>query len=358
MDKKRNIMHLMPGLGIGGAERLVLDLCRYMNGDGFNTYVISLSSRSDMLKEFVSQKVQVEVLGIKRNIFGALSAARRLNGFVRRNKINVLHAHMFHPIVFASILKILNPGLKIVFTPHNVDIGNNWLNTRIRECIVFLLRPFRDVDICFSKNVLRFFYKNKYAIIPNGIETVKYELRTKKYDKFTIISVGRLEPVKNHKFLIEMANLLRRKAYDFQLLIIGEGYLRQDIARLIEDYGLEGHVKLMGLRRDVPALLAASHCFVMPSLWEGMPISILEASALGMPVISTPVGSIPSVLNSENSYIVRLAEFEKTIIHVIENYEEALEKGLRLRAKIREQFDITNIAKRHKRTYKALVQGG
>jgi len=256
---------------------------------------------------------------------------------------------MTHSIIVASIIKVLNPSIKIVYTSHNLNIGS-----KVREMIIWSLKVFRNLDIVFSKDILKFFYKKNYKIIPNGIKVDKYSLNLEKNKKFTFIAVGRLETVKNHIFLIEIANELKNK-YDFEIQIVGNGYLKEELENLIQKYNLENYVKLLGLRNDIPQLLGQSHCLLMPSLWEGLPIVILEAGASSLPVVSTPVGSVPSLLNGENAYLVELDGFKNKMIEVLEDRENATLKGKKLFEEINLKYSIEAIVEAHEKIYQELV---
>ena len=347
--KKINILQLVTGLGMGGAEKVVLDLAKYTSKDGFNTFVVAMSKRDELLQEFLDSNIDTTLLRKSNSIKDIFSIINFLNKIIKEKNIQIIHAHMTHSIIVASILKILNPSLKIVYTSHNLNIGS-----KIRELIVWSLKPFRDVDIVFSKDILKYFYKQNYRVIPNGIKVDKYNLGLEKNKKFTFIAIGRLETVKNHEFLIKIANDLKDK-YDFEIQIVGDGYLRDELKELIQKYALEYRVKLLGLRNDIPKLLNQSHCLLMPSLWEGLPIVILEAGASSLPVISTPVGSIPSLLNSKNAYLAELDNFKNKMIEVLDDYEGAKFKGKKLFEDIRLKYSIEAVIEAHEKIYRELV---
>jgi len=154
--------------------------------------------------------------------------------------------------------------------------------------------------------------------------------------------------------LIEIANDLKDK-YEFEIDIVGDGYLRDELKDLIKKYKLENVVKLLGLRSDIPKLLNQSYCLLMPSLWEGLPIVILEAGAGSLPVISTPVGSIPSLLNMNNAYLSELDGFKNKMIEVLDNYEDAKLKGKKLYDVILKQYSIDAVVDEHEKIYKELM---
>lgn len=343
--KKINVLQLITGLGMGGAEKVVYDLAYYSDKTKFNNSVISLSKRVERLQEFLNGKINTKVLNKDNTLLDLIQMITEIHLFIKENKIDVIHAHMSHPMIIATILKIFNPRIQIVTTSHNIDI-----ESKFRELFLYIFKFLRFKDIIFSKDILMYFYKKDYEIIPNGIDFNNYNLHVEKNKRFTFISIGRLETVKNHKLLIEVANNLKDN-YDFELQIVGEGYLKGDLEKMIDKYKLNDVVKLLGLRRDIPLLLNQAHCFLMPSLWEGLPIVLLEAGASRLPIISTSVGSIPILLNNKNSTLVELDCFEKSMIDIINNYEKANEKALKLFDKIKKEYSIEQIVKKHEEIY-------
>jgi glycosyltransferase involved in cell wall biosynthesis len=348
--KKIKILQLITGLGMGGAEKVVLNLSKYISRKDFDIYVVGLSKRDELLEEFIKNNIKTKLLRKSNSFRNFIKIIFILNKFVKQQNIDIIHAHMTHSCIVASVLKILNPNVKVVFTSHSFNVGS-----KFREVILWTLKYFRDIDIVFSQEIVKFFYKSNYKIIPNGIKIDKYNLNLQKNKKFTFISIGRLENVKNHKFLIKIINELKED-FDFELQIVGDGYLRKDLENLIKRYNLENYVKLLGLRNDVPYLLNKAHCLLMPSLWEGLPIVILEAGASKLPVISTPVGSIPSLLNNENSYLVDLKDFKKAMIDVMNNYDIAKKKGEKLFEKIKNHYSVEFMVKEHEKLYKEIVK--
>ncbi len=351
MDHKVPLLHLITSLSdIGGAEKVLFDLATNSIKSRFYISVASISrNKNQLAREFLRHNIQTETLEIEKNIIQFIKALSYLNKKIRKEKIEIIHAHMFHAMVMAGILKLVNPRLKIVFTSHNFNVGS-----RLRELILFLFKPLRNIDIIFSKDMLRFFYKKKHAIIPNGINLENYQKKTEKFDRFTFIAVGRLERVKNHRHLIDVAKEL--EDYDFQILIAGKGSLLDELEKLTEDSGVKDKVSFLGMRNDIPELFAKSHVMLLSSLWEGMPLTILEAGASGLPVISTRVGSIPSILNNNNSYLSSLNDFKKKMVYVMKNYNKAIQKATMLKNNIVDEYSIDKIVKKHEDVYLQLLR--
>lgn len=349
---KTNILQLITGLGTGGAERVVLDLSIGLDNNKYNNYVLSLSKKNDMIDIFKENNINVQTLNKNNSLSDFISMIFEIKDFVKRNNITLIHAHMTHAMILSSIMKIFFPKLKIVFTSHNTTFGS-----KIRNVLIFLLKPFRNVDILFSQEQRTSIYKDVYKVIPNGINTKPYQIKLEKFPKFTFLSVGRLDEAKNHLHLINCAKELADKHLDFEILIAGEGSLRKQIEEKISKYNIFEKVKLLGIRRDIEELMSQSHVFVMPSLWEGLPIVLLEAGASNLPCISTPVGTIPSLLNNTNAYLCENKDFSKTMEEVYKNYNNAVEKSKILHKKVLDSYSIESIVANHEIIYDDLLKG-
>jgi glycosyltransferase involved in cell wall biosynthesis len=201
-------------------------------------------------------------------------------------------------------------------------------------------------------------YKKNTKVIPNGIDISAYDGNVEKNEKFTFISVGVLREQKNQLFLPSCASYLKDKGVkNFEIAIVGgadaSGDMREEIHQEIVKYSVEKEINMMGARRDIPELLQKAHCFVMPSNFEGLPIALLEAGASLLPVVSTPVGAIPSVIDESCGYLSTLENFAKTMLEVVENQEKAQEKVKIFKAKIEKEFSIKSMAESHLEIYKS-----
>lgn len=349
-NPKINTLQLITGLGMGGAEKVVLDISRFMDKTAFNNYIISISNRVELLEEFKSKNIQVQVLNSSKSLKGFFKTIKKIKIFVQSHKINIIHAHLTHAMIVATFLKLIHfPTIQVVFSPHSVNLGS-----KFRGFLTWILSPLRNSDILFSNHIKKYYNSTNIKIIPNGIDVPKYNLSLPKNKVFTIIAIGRLEMVKNHLFLIELASKLKNKI-EFQLNIVGNGNLITQLQTKIKDLEVEDCVCLMGLRNDIPTLLNRSHCMVLPSLWEGLPIVLLEAGASSVPVISTNVGSIPCLINHETGYLSDLENFQRTIEHVFFNYQEANQKAKVLFGEIKNNYSINSIVIEHEKLYKSLI---
>ncbi len=350
-----NVLHLITGLPIGGAEKVLLDLCANLDKEKITNHVIGLNDEKDFTEDFKENGVFVENLNMTKTPKSLIQTASYINKYIKKHDIQILHVHMFHPLIFALISKIKYPSLKIVFTSHNVNIGS-----KLREVITYLLKPFRDTDIVFSKDMIISMYKEDTVVIPNGIDIAPYQQKVQKSKKFTFISIGVLREQKNQLFLPSTAAYLKENGIkNFEIQIVGgpdaSGDMREEIYAEIKKHGVEEEINMMGARRDIPELLQKSHCFVMPSHFEGLPIALLEAGAAGLSVVSTPVGAIPSVVDETCGYLAELDDFAKAMLEVVCNPNEAEKRAKNLHQNISEKFSIKSMAKSHEDIYQYLT---
>lgn len=158
------------------------------------------------------------------------------------------------------------------------------------------------------------------------------------------IHVGRFMDLKNHRGLISIFEIVLRTLPEARLLLVGDGVLKPDIERLVRDRGLEAQIRFLGPRDDVPALMNASDLFLLPSLFEGLPIVALEANSAGLPVVGS---NVPGLVEAANlGLAARLHEVDdirgmaEDAIHLLSHRTAAKELGLSGRARIEDFFGV------------------
>jgi glycosyltransferase involved in cell wall biosynthesis len=304
-----------------------------------------------MLINFHQNKIHTYALNYKKTINKFLNSIVEISRHIKNHNVDIIHAHMFHTLIIASLLRLFNPRLKVVFTPHN-----SFQKMNIRRFILWLLKPFRDIDTVFSKSAVMFFHKNSPAVIPNGINITDYLNINKSttLKPFTFIVIGRLEFMKNHQFLIN--EISRLSEYDFIVKIVGSGLLEDSLKKQVSVLKLDHKIQFLGSRDDVPLLLGQSDCLLLPSLWEAFPIVLLEAAASNIPVVTTPVGSITSFVDNECGYVIKLKNFRRAMIEVMNNPKDAKIKSNKLHKKISSNYQITDIVKQYESIYHKIIK--
>lgn len=344
------ILHLISGIAIaGGAEQMVFKLSKKCIENNIKPIAVSITDVGSDNNLFTGENIEHHFLNVE-SLGDIKRALKELHTIVKANDNIVFHSHMFHAFLLSTIYSLFYKKTPIVFTMHN-----NQVNQIYRRFLLFMLKPFRNIDIIFSDNSTKWYLKNN-AVIANGIDIDHFKSsQPRTYNKnetFNFLFIGNFIEQKNPLFLIELVQKLKKENYDFVINMLGDGPLRKDLEAEAKEYNLEKYFNILGVKKDIIPYLTKSHCFIMTSLWEGMPITLIEAASSKLPIIVTPVGSIPDFLNNDNASVVNLDSFHLATIHAINNYEDAKAKADILFTEILYKFDIDSVFNQHLTMYK------
>jgi len=300
-------------------------------------------------------------------------AVAQLAAIVRRERPLVVHSHMVHANLLARITRLFVVMPALICTAHSVTEGG-----RAREIAYRLTDPLADLTTQVSEAGRQRYIQvgavppSKIVYIPNGIDTARFHPNSKARQAvrdalgcseraFVWLTVGRLEPVKNHLELLRAFREVAAVNPHARLLIAGQGPLQAATQQRIAELGLVDRVRLLGLRRDIPELLNAADAFVLPSLWEGMPLTLLEASATALPIVATDVGgNAEVVLEGKTGYLVpvkdtnSLAQAMLRVMNLSEADRSAI--GQAGRAHVVQNFDLERVVDRWEALYRELLQ--
>ena len=314
------VLHVVASLEGGGAEHVRL-LARGLIDRGWETSVCTNQTETgsgDWSRvPLVACDFESEALG---------RGAHRLRQLIRDGNWDVVHfhGHRAGAIGRAAIIRLKNRP-RIVLTYHGYH-PPNYRSTRNRMLATAVERLFRrktDRFIAVSPSVARDVARwvevqpEKIYLVPNAIDRSKYsgispEHREKTRNELglaprdiMILSVGRLHRQKGLRFLIEAVSHLGDESEPFVTFIAGEGPERESLSRLASEIVSPRRCVLLGRRNDVPSLLSAADLFVLPSLWEGCPLVVLEVWSAGVPLVATDVpGTRDMVHNGENGLLI------------------------------------------------------
>jgi len=311
-EKKIKIVHLISGLGVGGAERMLVLSARYHDRGRFRLIIISLMSGGEMADDIRTEGVELHELDERR---GRLSIAgfRRLIRLLRSIRPHVLQGHMFHSNILARIISPFLRGTLIISTRH-IDQAS-LLRRVLNRISGFLV----DGTVVFSKKVLEAelaenLFRRPIRLVPYGIEILSFAM-TDPQEKgsleisegtFVWIIIGSLTEQKGFDHLLDAFKELVERGHDTALVIVGDGELRSGLESRAIELGIADCVQFTGVRRDVARLLRMADAFVLSSLWEGGPLVVLEAMLQKLPVVTTQVGDTSSmVIDDETGLIVK-----------------------------------------------------
>ena len=290
-----------------------------------------------------------------RDLAGLLELVR----LMRRERPDILHASSSKAGVLGRVAATLARVPIRVFTVHGwAFAANAGAVSRAYRWADRLTRPLTTVTICVSETeraaglAARTCDEDKTVVIPNAVDVRVAPRANPVRPTPRILAVGRLKAPKDFLTLIRSLRAVRAP---FEAMIVGDGPDRVQLEDEIRARGLSEQVRLAGERSDVPELLAASDVFVLPSRSEGMPVSVLEAMAAGLPVVASRVGGLAEqVVDGETGLLVQPgdpAELAAALERVLTDPSMRLRLGATGRARAEQAFDVDRFRRAHLELY-------
>lgn len=300
MTKPIRILQCFARMDRGGSETMIMNLYRNIDRNRIQfDFVVHTNEKCEFDDEIIALGGKIyRVPRFKITNFYSYIKAWNMLFKEHKGTWSIIHGHMF--TTSAIYLKIAkNYGLTSIAHSHNTSSGHG-LRAFIKVIIQFPIRFVADYYFACSKNAGTWLFgkracrKDNFYVFNNAIDSKNFiydpEIRTKKRielqleDKFVVGHVGRFHKQKNHDFIVDIFNEIYRKNESARLLLIGDGFLRKSIEKKVNDLGLSNYVIFAGVRSDIPEILQALDLFLFPSLYEGLPVTLVEAQASGLMV--------------------------------------------------------------------------
>lgn len=366
MEKIRRIrvLHLLTAPFAGGAETNLLGLLQYFDRDRFE-HAVAFGGEGPLLEEFERAGVVVIRLSEQplrlKSIFEIPAMVKRIGEYAP----DIIHSHLDLANVLGLVAK-RQLGCKLVLHFHGLAIiPLNRLPSRSYQHILWNLLANlyrycdRGISICTFQHP--FLSKlgmgtDQVALIPNGISLdVTLPSRALDANVYRFLNVGRFFPQKDHALLIRTFAEVSQRLPQVRLTLVGDGPLRPDVERQVQEMGLRDKVEFLGIRRDIPEILAASDCFVLNSRWELHPITILEAMRAGLPVIASDVGGVAdTVVDGNTGLLIQpgdQAGLIKAMLAMAEEQERGVAMGQQGAIRVAEQFSNALVARKIESVY-------
>lgn len=296
----KRILHFQGRMGLGGAESFMMNLYRRIDRDKFQFDFLIY----DDFKNVKDYNAEIESLGgrifivanPKKNILKYMIQVNRL---LLQEKFDIVHNEVYFGGGINLWLAKRRGIKKRIAHSHATEDGKtqNFFMNILRIFLDWLLLSNATDFLAVSHEAGKSLFKNHpFEIVHNGIDLSLYEKsaseRKKKrseldipLEAFILGNIGRLEKQKNQAYLLEIFSELLKSQPNSYLLLIGQGSLRQELEKKISLLGINENVKMLGERKDIPDLLSVMNVFVMPSLYEGLPMVGLEAQASGLKLV-------------------------------------------------------------------------
>ncbi len=375
---KIGLLYVITKLELGGAQKQLLSLIRHLDKDKFRIFLFT--AQEGLL---LAEALSVNGLTIKKSKWLERSinpvkdflALIEIYLFIKKSNIELVHTYSSKAGILGRVAATLAKAKVIVHTVHGWSF-NDYQPKVKRFCFIGLERfvarftnkliVVSDYDLQTGINNL-IGRKDKYAFIRYGIEYSEFNLsalnlRQELGIKINNPAVGMIacfKPQKSPQDFIKLAFLVNKKFPGVKFILVGDGILRREIEKLISEFGLRQQVFLMGWRSDVPRILKALDIFVLTSLWEGLPISVLEAMASSKPVISTDTGGVREVVfEGRTGFLAPRHDMETMSERVIDLLRNDLlrEKiGINAKAFLGDNYCLANMVRDTANLYSALL---
>jgi sugar transferase (PEP-CTERM/EpsH1 system associated) len=357
----RTVCHLILTLRTGGAEKLLVQFARHHDPDRFNHVFVALRDAGPPADEIRSQGGRVHALGEPR---GKWDELRRVTRLLSQLRPDVVHTHNLYPFFYGAIGARVAKVPAVVHTRHGVALGEGgrgrvlfWSAARLADRVVSVsedsaARSVREGSLGAGKGLR----------IWNGVDTEEFAYRGPARGSSRLVTVSRLERIKDLPTLLRALALARRSMPDLRLDVVGDGAERRDLETLAHALGLDGSVAFLGERRDVAALLSSAAAFVASSTSEGVSLTLLEAMAVGLPVVATAVGGNPEVVaDGQTGELVPPADPEAlaaALVRVCGDRERAAAMGREGRARVERHFDVRGMVRAYEALYDDVLEAG
>lgn len=348
------ILQIIDLLQWGGAQKMQVFLVEQLNTHDVELTVVSLNaSNGSPIPEYLRQR-GARVVFFPFPKFLSVRSFFKLLDFVRREKFDLIHTHLTYANIFGTLVGRLT-GTPVIASLRTAGYDPRY-HRPIRQFVETVVVKYGAKRIMANGHAVAELGRKRFApremdILVNAIDlpspladgervTLRREL-VGDPSRPIVISVGRLDLPKGFPDLIRSFVAVRQAKPNAALVIAGDGPMSEELDALVRDLHLDGTVFLLGQRDDVPRLLQVADLYVSSSHWEGLPVSILEAMASGLPILATEVGDIPHVVVPEAGFVIPPSQPEQMaekIISLLSDPEKMQVMGAAARTHIQRNY--------------------
>lgn len=354
-----NILHIVNSLEVGGLEKFVVDLTQQLTT--VNHVVACLSDRGGFFNNINGECLYLDVPpGL--SFFTVL----KLKKIILEKSIDIIHTHNQGPQFYGSLAGKIT-CTPIVHTKHGQNLSNSRRRFYLEKFSSYLTNTIITVsvdaeEICLDHLKIP---KDKVQTILNGVDGDAFykfpdKLKHQEESPFVIGTVGRLAPEKNHQCLLDACSRLLKDNYNILVKIVGDGPLREQLASECKKQGLADVVEFLGVQKDILGAMNGFDLFVLPSLTEGISLTLLESMACELPVVATNVGGNPEVVVEGITGLLVPSADSKALANAISFFVDSPEKckemGINSRKRALESFNMSKVARQYLDVYRRALK--
>ena len=361
------VCHIISGDLWAGAEVMAYHLLKGLKSYG-DLYITAIVLNEGRLAEEI-RKLGIRVHVVDESKRSLLNLFKIIKKILVQSPPDLIHSHRYKENFLAYLTSRSLPGIKLIGTQHGMPevYGEKpTLKQRIiTKCNFFGLSLLFNRTVVVSEDIQKAFIKqfgfkeSKISMIHNGIEIPDLIPERENKEIFVIGSAGRLCPVKDYPFMVEIAKAVKEKTKNIRFHLAGEGPEHSKLQALIQRYGLSKTFVLKGHLDDMLPFYRSLDLYLNTSVHEGIPMSILEAMAHGLPVVAPNVGGISEVVdNGEDGYLIDNRDpnaFAEKCFLLYKNKQLKQRMARAARQKIVRSFSVENMAAQYHELYVDVV---
>lgn len=364
------VLHIIDSEGMYGAEVMLLNLMKEHKKIGIDPILASIGEKQieekSIEKEASERGFQVEKFRIipGPNLAGAINILK----YAHKNDVDLLHSHGYKGNILLGFIPKKYRRIPMISTLHGYTSTTGFTKMRFYEWIDLFSHRFIDQMVLVNKGMLghpKLKNQNRisYHVINNGISispsrpinSSNPKLEDFCMGRFVIGSIGRFSKEKGYNYLIEAFSVAIKKGLDAYLVIIGEGYEGNALKQMVMRLGLNDRVLFPGYLRDAGNYISLFHVYAIPSLTEGLPITLLEAMRSKTPIVASNVGGIPDVLkNGAYGHLFPRCDINalsKSLFHIYRHYEKSKVMASKGYTHFVDKYSSSNMAKEYLHLY-------
>lgn len=356
------ILQVLPELNVGGVETGTMDLAKYFTAHGHQSVVVS--NGGELVEELEASGTKHYTLPVhEKSLWTMLKTVKHLRRIILEEKADIVHARSRVP---AWISYFACRGTQAAFITTCHGYYGNRMFSQIMGWPKLVIVPSQII----GRHMIEHFRVSAKSIryIPRSVDLDKFKVeRPSSAGKsfYTIAIVGRLTPLKGHTFFLRAMAKVVRAMPNVRIWIIGDApagkeVYRNELKTLAKRLGIQEHVEFLGNRKDVPQLLSQADVLVLSTVTqEAFGRVILEAQAVGVPVVATSVGGVIDIIDDEKTGLLVLAKdpdgMAKAVMRLLNDRKLATQLAEAAQVKLREKFTLENMAGATLDVYKELL---
>lgn len=368
--KKTNVLHLIKSLGRGGAETLLPETLKLHDKNNFNFHCIYFLPWKDQMVSAIREAGGVTTCIPASNNIQLLMRVGEVVRYVRANNIDVIHAHLPWAGIVARIVG-RKTGIPVVYTEHNklerYHFLTRWMNVLTMNWLREIIAVSQDVAVSIKK--FKPTLKPRLEVVLNGVNidffkpgsgeglTIRKSLGIPT-DALVVGTIAVFRFQKRLDLWIELASKIKEQLPEAHFIIVGDGPLKEQLLKKKDDLRMDA-LHFVGLQTEVRPYLGAFDIYMMSSVFEGLPIALLEAMSSGCAVVSTDAGGIKEVIRHEQDGLLCGVDDASRLVTYVNQLSNDRHKlatyAANARTRVAESFSIASMVEKLEQVYRRLV---